>query len=141
MSGKESKFRIDGLALRDPTTVSFKKKHITTQDRTMSGKPVVDYIATKSTVSVGWGVLSDAEFSALKAHIEKKRDNNEFYTLTFVMPKDKPDDDAAADEASRQPTEEVTTIRAYTEELSYYPYFTSNGKVVWRDVAIEFAEV
>ncbi len=53
-------FVIDGLTnLREPTSVSFKKKHITNQERTMSGKLVVDYIATKSTVSVSWGVLNN----------------------------------------------------------------------------------
>ena len=61
------KFMIDDLAIREPTTVSFKEKHITSQDRTMSGKLVVDYIASKKTISVGWGVLNDDEFKKLKA--------------------------------------------------------------------------
>lgn len=120
------RFIIDGLtSLREPTSVSFKKKHITNEERTMSGKLVVDYIATKSTISVSWGVLDDEEFTALKNHIDGKRKENGFYTLTFG-------------DSISAPAPQMT---AYTEELSFYPYFLADGSVVWRDVSIEFVEV
>ena len=77
MNKTARKFMIDDLAIREPTTVSFKENHITSQDRTMSGKLVVDYIASKKTISVGWGVLNDDEFKKLKALIENKRGKNE----------------------------------------------------------------
>ena len=150
------KFMIDDLAIREPTTVSFKEKHITSQDRTMSGKLVVDYIASKKTISVGWGVLNDDEFKKLKALIENKRGKNECYTLTFSLPQNasaaKPSQSAPTETpqsetppsepaAPSAPTENTATMTAYTEEVSYYPYFTASGEVVWRDVAIEFSEV
>lgn len=121
-----SKFSIEGLAdLREPTSVSFKKYNITTQDRTMSGNLVVDYIVTKNAVSVSWSVLTDAEFKSLTQLLEPKRTANGFISLSCVLPN----------------TDEMTPIAAYTEEINYYPYFMADGSVVWRDVSVEFVEV
>lgn len=91
----------------------------------MSGHLVVDYITTKSTVSVSWGVLNNDEFQILKKHIDDKCESNGFYSLVFTEPQNKNE----------------TKMTAYTEELNYYPYFMSDGSVIWRDVSIEFSEV
>lgn len=133
---KAERFVIDDLDIREPSSISFKKKHMTAQDRTMSGKLVVDYIASKSTVSVVWNVLSNAEFEKLKKHIglddniadaiESSADGKrDFYKIKFTDPGSKA----------------VTEIEAYAEEIDYYPYFTSDGAIIWRDVSIEFSEV
>lgn len=79
------KFSIEGLsAVREPTSVSFKKSNITKQERTMSGNLVVDYIATKNTVSVSWGVLTNAEFNELMSLLEEKRNSNSYFVITVV---------------------------------------------------------
>lgn len=79
------KFNIEGLsAVREPTSVSFKKSNITKQERTMSGNLVVDYIATKNTVSVSWGVLTNAEFNKLMSLLEEKRNSNSYFVITVV---------------------------------------------------------
>ena len=182
------KFVIEGLpTLREPTSVSFKKSDITSSERTMSGNLVVDYIATKNTVSVSWSVLTDAEFKSLMAFIDSKRGNNAFFTINTVMPgyssSDDPADSGSDSAGSGNDTshdaenasyaaeggsgaEELdlteNTVRdannaaqtssapavgspgkmtVYAEEISYYPYFMSDGSVVWRDVSIEFSEV
>ena len=184
------KFSIEGLSdLREPTSVSFKKSDITSSDRTMSGNLVVDYIATKNTVSVSWSVLTDAEFRSLMSLIDSKRGKNEFFTLKTVIPGYYPSKDVSSDVAgnvsdaeqtdigtegenapvttvegsdveelilSAEPSQSentattqpspanssvIGTMTAYAEEVSYYPYFMSDGSVVWRDVSIEFSEV
>ena len=163
------KFSIEGLsAVREPTSVSFKKSNITNSERTMSGKLVVDYIATKSTLSVSWSVLTDSEFRQLMALVETKQSSDSFFTIRVVAPgtlssaaggegsaAGQTDSDTVEEvdltdggispgtpqDGSTPASDKLTTLTAYAEEVSYYPYFMADGSVVWRDVSIEFSEV
>lgn len=110
----------------EPTSVSMKKYHISNQERTMSGNLVVDYIATKNSLSATWSLLSDNEFKTLMELIELNSDSSDnFFDLEFVEPE----------------SENLKKIKAYADEISYYPYFLADGSMVWRDVSVDFVEV
>ena len=120
------KFIIEDLnELKEPTSISFKKYNITNQERTMNGSLVVDYIASKDSVNVSWDVLSDKEFKSLLSLIETKRADNSFYTVQYLKPG----------------SPQLNKINAYTEEITYYPFFLADESVIWRDVTINFVEV
>lgn len=110
----------------EPKSVTFKKKHMTNSERTLGGDLIVDHIATKNTVSVSWDVLDDKDFGELLNLIEGEKDNS-YFTLEYLKP--------------GEGAEQTVEMTVYTEEVSYYPYFLANGRVVWRDVSVNFEEV
>lgn len=121
-----SKFIIQNdTELKEPSSLSFKKYHITNQERTMSGNLVVDYVATKNSLNATWNILTDKEFKLLSRIIENGKSESGFINLQFVEPE----------------TTKLKSITAYTEEINYYPYFLADGTVVWRDVSVNFVEV
>lgn len=120
------KFIVENLLdLKEPTSISFKKYNIANQERTMDGSLVVDFIASKEMIEVTWDVLNDTDFQDLLLLIEKKQADNGFYSVKYLKPS----------------SENLETITAYTEQVTYYPYFLAGGSVVWRDVSISFVEV
>lgn len=113
-----------------PTSLTFKKYDITNQDRTMNGTLVVDYIDSKDSINVAWDVLDNTQFNNLLGIINghKSESNKTFYSLQYVIP-------------GTNGTELSQPKDAYTEEISYYPFYTNDGQIVWRDVSLTFVEV
>ncbi|MDR1093284.1 MAG: hypothetical protein LBL66_03960 [Clostridiales bacterium] len=124
------KFIIDGINIVDPSGVTVSREDIVSQDRTMNGNLVVDYVATKKSLNVKWDLLSDGEFQKLLNAIESKQSEKTFFTLQYYEP-----------EKGGNAGSTLTDMRAFTAGIGYYPYFTADDKQVWRDVSLDFIEV
>lgn len=108
-----------------PSSLVFKQYHIVNKERTMDGTLVVDYINSKEMIDVSWGVMTDEQFALLQnLFTTKKKGTDLRYSLSFVK----------AGQTEKQ------TINAYTEEISYYPFFQDDGKVVWCGVTVSFVQ-
>lgn len=113
-----------------PSSLSFKKYHIVNKERTLDGTMVVDYVNSKEMIDVIWGVLTDEQFNLLQDLFSSNSESRDLrYTLRFIR--------SGKNDSGEQNIEEIT---AYTEEISYYPYFTDDGKVVWRNVSVSFVQ-
>lgn len=120
------KFIIENLiSVREPTDINFRKFNLANQERTMDGTLVVDFISSKEAVNITWDMLPDDEFQKLMDIVEQKKLDKTYYSIKYLKPG----------------TTVLKTVSAYAEEISYYPFYLGNGKLVWCDISISFIEV
>ena len=115
--------RINGVTITpNPSTVERGIFRISNAERTADGTMMLEVIATKRRVDLGWSFIADADYKRLLDLIEQ---GGPFYQVTY------PDLQALGGER---------TITAYVGDINDSAWHTIGGQRWWRDVSIAFIE-
>lgn len=111
---------IDNQQIAKPTSVEVGKFRLTKAQRTADGTMVMEWIATKRQVQLGWQIISASELD----HVLDLLDTGVFHQLTFPDPQGG----------------ESMTITVYVGDISYKAWHYRDGQRYWRDVSIGLVE-
>lgn len=111
--------KIAGITVKAPTEVKVGRFNLSKSSRTVSGKMVMDIIATKRRVDVVWKMLPDSELQKI---INAITANKPFFSLQYP--------DAGGQK----------TMTCYVGDIVTSLYHTIGGVRYWSDVSIPFIE-
>ena len=115
--------RINGIPITpNPSSVERGTFRISNAERTADGTMMLEIIAVKRRVDIGWTYIRDSDYKALLDVIEQ---GGPFYQVTY------PDPQAPGGER---------TITAYVGDINDSAWHTIGGQRWWRDVQVAFIE-
>ncbi len=111
---------IDNRQIVQPASIEIGKFRLTKAQRTADGTMVMELIATKRQVQLGWAVIAAPDLD----YILDLLDTGVFHQLTFPDPQGG----------------ESMTITVYVGDISYKAWQYRDGVRYWRDVSITLIE-
>lgn len=118
-------FKVNSKTLsKNPSSITHSKTKIQNNDRALDGTMVIDIIAIKNIVNVGWDFLTDADMKKLSAEVSA----GNFVSIDYW------------DNETESPGM-MKNILAVAENFTFSPIYNyTTSSIVWKDVKISFVE-